>query len=65
MKTHVAAGRIGPRTETEKNHRKWKRGEMEGDEDVTLTGMQPHVERCQTSQASKCSGWNFVYVAEE
>lgn len=26
---------------------------MEGDEDVTLTGMQTHVERCQNSQANK------------
>lgn len=38
---------------------------MEGDEDVTLTGMQTHVERRQKSQASRFSGWNLVYVVEE
>ena len=45
--------------------RKWKRGEMEKDEDVTFGGMQTHMERCQKSQANKSSGWNSVYVAEE
>ena len=48
-----------------KNHRKWKRREMEKDEDVTFGGMQTHMERCQKSQANKSSGWNLVYVAEE
>lgn len=38
---------------------------MERDEDVTLTGMQTHVERCQKSLVNKGSGWNLVYVAEE
>lgn len=64
MKTHVASGRVGQRTETEKTIGNGK-GEMERDEDVTLTGMQTHLERGQPRQANKCSGWNLVYVTEE
>lgn len=37
---------------------------MERDEDITLIGMQMHMERCQQSQANKCSGWNLVFVAK-
>lgn len=53
----------GPKNRNRENHR--KRGEMERDEDITLIGMQMHMEKCQESQANKCSGWNLVFVAGE
>lgn len=51
----------------QKQRKPWeieKRGNGK-DEDVTLTGMQTHVARCQKSLVNKGSGWNLVYVAEE
>lgn len=47
MKIHVAAGRVGQRTEIEKTIGNGKEGKWKGMKMLPLTGMQMHVERCQ------------------